>query len=36
LWGPSAEDQRSGDVSYLQHLGAARQEVQGQDPGTQA
>ena len=29
LWGPSVEDQRNGDVvSYLHHLGAARQEVQ--------
>ena len=29
LWGPSVEDQQSGgDVSYLHHLGAARQEVQ--------
>ena len=34
LWGPSVEDQRSGgDVSYLHHLGAARQEVQ--DPVAQ-
>jgi hypothetical protein len=34
LWGPSVEDQRSGDVvSYLQHLGAARQKVQ--DPVAQ-
>ena len=33
-WGPSVEDQRSGDVvSYLHHLGAARQEVQ--DPVAQ-
>ena len=29
LWGPSVENQRSGGVvSYLHHLGAARQEVQ--------
>ena len=29
LWGPSVEDQRSGDVvSYLHSLGAACQEVQ--------
>jgi hypothetical protein len=29
LWGPSVEDQRSGDVvSYLHHLRAARQKVQ--------
>jgi hypothetical protein len=29
LWGPSVENQRSGDVvSYLYHLGAARKEVQ--------
>ena len=29
LWGPSVEDQRSGDVvSYLHHLGAACQKVQ--------
>ena len=29
LWGPSAEGLRSGDVvSYLHHLGAARQKVQ--------
>jgi hypothetical protein len=29
LWGPGVEDQRSGDVvSYLHHLGAARQNVQ--------
>ena len=29
LWGPSVEDQRSGDVvSYPHHLEAARQEVQ--------
>ena len=29
LWGPCVEDQRRGVVvSYLQHLGAARQEVQ--------
>ena len=29
LWGPSVEDQPSGGVvSYLYHLGAARQEVQ--------
>jgi hypothetical protein len=29
LWGPSVEDQRGGDVvSYLHHLGAARQKVQ--------
>jgi hypothetical protein len=29
LWGPSVEDQRVGDVvTYLHHLGAARQEVQ--------
>jgi hypothetical protein len=29
LWGPSVDDQQSGDVvSYLHHLGAARQEVQ--------
>ena len=29
MWGPSVEDQRSGDVvSYLHHLGAAHQEVQ--------
>ena len=29
LWGPSVEDQRSGDVvSYLHHLGETRQEVQ--------
>jgi hypothetical protein len=29
LWGPSVEDQRSGDVvSYLHHLGTARQKVQ--------
>ena len=27
LWGPSGEDQRSGVVSYLHHLRAARQEV---------
>ena len=34
LWGPSSEDQRSGDVvSYLHHLGAARQKVQ--DPMAQ-
>ena len=34
LWGPSVEDQRSGDVvSYLHHLGAACQE--GQDPVAQ-
>ena len=34
LWGPSVEDQRSGGVvSYLHHLGAARQEVQ--DPVAQ-
>ena len=31
LWDPSVEDQRSGDaVSYLHHLGVARQE--DQDP----
>ena len=29
LWGPNVEDQRGGDVvSYLHHLGAARQKVQ--------
>jgi hypothetical protein len=28
LWGPCVEDQRSGVVSYLHHLGAACQEVQ--------
>ena len=29
LWGPSVEDQRSGDVvSYIHHLGAACQKVQ--------
>ena len=28
LWGPSVEGQRSGDVSYLHHLGVARQKVQ--------
>jgi hypothetical protein len=29
LWVPRVEDQRSGDVvSYLHHLGAARQKVQ--------
>ena len=29
LWGPSVEDQRRGMiVSYLHHLGAARQEIQ--------
>ena len=28
LWGPSVEDQRSGDVSYIHHLGVACQEVQ--------
>jgi hypothetical protein len=29
LWGPSVEDHRSGNVvSYLHHLGTARQEVQ--------
>ena len=28
LWGPSVEGQRSGDVSYLHHLGEARQKVQ--------
>ena len=28
LWGPSVVDQCSGGVSYLHHLGAARQEVQ--------
>ena len=29
LWGPSVEDQQSGDVvTYPHHLGAARQEVQ--------
>ena len=29
LWGPSVEDQHSGDVvSYLHHLEAARQKVQ--------
>ena len=29
LWGPSVEGQRSGDVvSYLHHLGTARQKVQ--------
>ena len=34
LWGPSVEDQRGGDVvTYLHHLGAARQEVQ--DPVAQ-
>jgi hypothetical protein len=34
LWGPSVEDHRSGDVvTYLHHLGAARQEVQ--DPVAQ-
>ena len=34
LWGPSVEDQRSEDVvSYLHHLGEARQEVQ--DPMAQ-
>jgi hypothetical protein len=28
FWGPSVEDQRSGDVvSYLHHLGAALQDV---------
>ena len=31
LWGPCVEDQQSGGVvSYLHHLGAARQEVQDQ------
>ena len=34
LWGPSVKDQLSGGVvSYLHHLGAARQEVQ--DPVAQ-
>jgi hypothetical protein len=34
LWDPSVEDQRTGDVvSYLHHLGMARQEVQ--DPVAQ-
>ena len=34
LWGPSVEDQRGGDVvTYLHHLGMARQEVQ--DPVAQ-
>ena len=34
LWGPSVEDQRSGDVvSYLDHLGAVHQKVQ--DPVAQ-
>jgi hypothetical protein len=34
LWGLSVEDQRSGDVvSYLHHLGVARQRVQ--DPVAQ-
>ena len=34
LWGPSVEDQQSGSVvSYLHHLGAARQVVQ--DPVAQ-
>ena len=34
LWGPSVEDQRGGDVvSYLHHLGPARQMVQ--DPVAQ-
>ena len=34
LWGPSVEDQRSGDVSsYIHHLGPARQKVQ--DPVSQ-
>jgi hypothetical protein len=34
LWGPCIEDQRSGGVvSYLHHLGAARQEFQ--DPVAQ-
>ena len=28
LWGASVEGQRSGDVSFLHHLGAALQEVQ--------
>jgi hypothetical protein len=29
FWGPSVEDQQRGDiVSYLHHLGAARQRVQ--------
>ena len=29
LWGPSVEDQQSGDVvSYLNHLGPARQVIQ--------
>ena len=29
LWGPCVEDQQSGGVvSYLHHLGVARQEVQ--------
>ena len=32
LWVPCVEDQRSGDVvSYLHHLGAARQEIQDPD-----
>jgi hypothetical protein len=34
LWGPSVEDQRSGDaISYFHQLGATRQEVQ--DPVAQ-
>jgi hypothetical protein len=29
VWGPSVDDQKSGDVvSYLHHLVAARQKVQ--------
>ena len=28
LWGPCVEDQCSGGVAYLHHLGAAHQEVQ--------
>ena len=34
MWGPSVEEQQSGEVvAYLHHLGAARQEVQ--DPVAQ-
>ena len=36
LWGPSVEDQRSGDVSSLHYLGAASCTGRGRDPGSQA